>query len=182
MDMETRKPTATVYSDGRALVVLPTGEAAWIEPDTSGLYGRGFYRWRIDGDDDAPSGVACGREHAYRGALHASARRTMRPARVVGWTADRCITAERESDYARTLKRVLRQSTGHGGFRVRHSRGTAAAWIHVSGTDPLGELWVAAIYGTADHSIPPTRGYRASALAAAAGVPDDITLGEHAWD
>lgn len=85
--------------------------------------------------------------------------------------------------YTKELKRLLVKSTGHKGFSVRGDTGTAYSWIQVRGTDERARMWLAAIFGSPDESIPPTRGYRAWCAARAAGLDgSEIERGEHAWD
>ena len=176
---------ATLYCDGSALVVLPTGEVAHIWASRQdGCLTR--WAWEISDGDDAPSGYSYSQDLAYRCACQASAKRTMRPARVAGFTlADaQALEDVDRTAYNKRLKALLFASTGHRGFTVRGSTGTAYSWIRVEGTDERGRLWVAAIFGHQQAQIPPTRGYRAHAAACAAGLPNahEIKRSEHAWE
>jgi len=175
---------ATVHSDGKSLVTLPTGEVAEIQPHT---FERGAWCWSIAGAEQSrdTSGTCYSQEHAYRCASEASARRTMHPRQVAGFSlADaRELEDADQTVYTKRLKSLLIQSTGHRGFSIRSNRGTACCWINVRGIDETGRLWVAAIFGS-DATIPPTRGYRAWCAARAAGLPDasEIKRSEHAWE
>lgn len=174
---------ATVRADGSAVVVLPTGEVAEIRPSKDGHQTR--WSWNILGTDDSDTwGHSYSQALAYRCACEASAKRCMSPARVAGFTAADALALEKvdRTAYTKRLKALLVQSTGHRGFSVRGSTGTAYSWIRVSGNDLRGRLWLAAIFGDSDPSIPPTRGYRAWYAARAAGLDaSEIQRAEHAW-
>ena len=179
---------AKLRSDGSALVTLPTGEAARIWRDATD---RNRWRWHLGSGEVA--GDRYSQEGAFQAASYASARRTMKPTPVDGFTVFDAIRIEREcwnvkgrTVYTKALKSLLAQSTGHRGFSVRGGTGTAWSWISANGTDEKGRLWIAALFPDfhgAGLSVPPTPGYRAQALALAAGIDaTGIKLREHSWE
>lgn len=176
---------ATLRSDGTAFVTLPTGEVAEIRSSKDGHQTR--WSWEICGAEttDGTAGYSYSQTLAYRSACEASARRCWKPKPVPLFTNDSALFLERATRtvFTRELKRLLVASTGHSGFSVRGDSGTAYGWISVRGTDERGRLWVAAIFGHAETSIPPTRGYRAWHVARAAGLSGEgIERREHAWE